>query len=206
MTPLVASRRRRWAVAVALAALATLLLSACTVTGLVGIQTTLTNAGYTGVHVAPRNDGHNGVVVVTVHTTGAPHDSDVTEVARVVWSHLQNRFDSLDITVEGAGPTVHGNISFAELQSRFGPRNPAWNRTSLMSGVKGFGLSIIVGLLVLALIVTGIVVLVHQVRRRRRPPPVGPQPGWGAPAAPWGGPPPGPGSGWQQYEPPADRR
>lgn len=197
-------RRHRWAAAVLLTVLTAVALSACTVTSLVSTETALVNDGFSRVRVAPHDDGGDGTVTVTVHVDGTPAAADVNQVARVVWSHLHNRFDALDITVTGSGPSDHAGFTFAQLQARFGARNPAWNRTTLVSGLKGFGLAIIIAVLLVAALVVVTVVLSRRARRRRRPPPLGPQPGWGTPAAP--GPPPGPTSGWQQYEPPADRR
>jgi hypothetical protein len=185
---------------------AAILLGGC---GLIGsvVNTTvaLQKAGFSSVRVSlnPVSSGRNAVQV-SVSVDAAPADAAAVMVARVVWTNLHEHFDALDVTVHGHGPALHRGFTFAALVGLFGPRNPAWDRTSIKSSVQNLGYAVIIGLLVVAVVVAAVIVIVVRHRRRRGPPPAWPGFAGAGPAGavpPWPGPPPtgppAPGPGWQ---------
>lgn len=190
-------RRRGWAIAALVAGL--LLLGGCgLINSLVDTTTGLRRAGFTSVRVSfnAAAAGRN-VVDVSVSVDAGPSDGAATGAARVVWNDLHEHFDALDLTVHGHGPTLRRQFPFAALVSLFGPRNPAWDRTTITSSARSLGYGVMIGLLVVAVVVAAVILIVVRIRRRRGPPP--PWPGFagaGPGATPgWPGPPGGP-AGW----------
>ncbi len=171
--------------------------------GLIGSVVTTTtglqHAGFSSVKVGLNAvaSGRNAVdVSVTVDAT--PSERAAETAARVVWNDLHEHFDELDLTVHGRGPALARHYRFGDLVTLFGPRNPAWDRTSVTSSVRNLGFGVTIGLAAVAALVVVIILLVVRRRRRRGPPP--PWPGFAAtgpgPPPPWpGSPPSGPGEG-----------
>jgi hypothetical protein len=180
------------------------------VSALFNTENALRNAGYQSVGVNTSFSGSDSTVNVSVTVQAPPSQSTTVDVAHIVWQNFHERFDVLHITVHGTGSSVAQDYTFDQVQAMFGPRNPAWNKTSVRSAYTDVGLEILVGVVVLALIVVTIVVLTTRRNRRRAfagwpgappwspqgPPPWSPQgPGGGAygPGGGVYGPPPGAG-------------
>jgi len=123
-------------------------------------------------------------VRVTVSKDAEDLDAAAAEAAGVVWRELPLRIEELRVTCNnGFGGSGVFTADRAELERRFGPRDPDLDkgfqesdaRTAVVVVLALFG----GGLLVLAGIVVLIVVLVRHNRGRRPPPgPPGPPPGW----------------------------
>lgn len=196
------SRRRALATAALLGAI--ILLGGCgLISSVVSTTSGLEKAGFSSVRVSVNavTAGRNAVEV-SVSVDAAPSDRAAVMVARVVWNDLHEHFDDLDVTVNGHGPALHRTFPFATLVDLFGPRNPAWDRTSVTSSVQNLGYGVLIGLVVVAVVVAIVIVVVVNRRRRRGPPPPWPGFAGAAPAGlppPWAGPPgsgpPPPGSG-----------
>jgi hypothetical protein len=205
---------------VTVVAVAIVTLSGCTViSSLIDTRQALQRGGYQSVSVNYKFTHAGDGVTVSV-SVGAPATAaDVHSVAGLVWQHLHERFDFLDVTVHGtgsgAGAVQRGNYSFADMEAMFGQRNPNWNKTSVRSSVEHLGLAVVIGIAVVVAVIVVIAVSLRRRNRRRRPPWVGgggsgaplwpapPGPPW-APWTPGAPPPPGrhPGPGWG---PPARR-
>ena len=185
------TRRLRLLVAAAVAALLLSgVVAGCGAIGsLVATDNALHNLGYQSVQVSPKPETNSVDASVKVNAT--PTQANAHDVAGVVWSTFHESFDYLYVTVHGNGPDVRQQYSFEQMVQTFGPRNPAWNRTSVKGGITRIGAGVIVALAVAALLVVGIILLVQRRNRRRKPPWPG-GPGWGGSG--WGGP-GGPGSG-----------
>ncbi|MGI8753851.1 MAG: hypothetical protein ACR2MN_16370 [Acidimicrobiales bacterium] len=188
---------------------AIILLGGCGLLGsVVNTTTGLQRAGFSSVRVSLNGvaSGRN-VVDVSVSVDAAPSDGATVMVARVVWNDLHEHFDDLDVTVHGHGPDLHRQFPFTALVGLFGPRNPAWDKTSLRSSVQNVGYAVIIGVGAVALVVAAVIVIVVRTRRRRGPPP--PWPGFagaGPPGSPpWAGPPPGAGPGGPGWAGPPPR-
>jgi len=211
-----ARRRRHRVRLVVMVVGATLVLAACgAFSSLYATQQGLTRAGFQSVHVGINvTSGAGDEVTVSVSVVAPPRAGDARQAASVVWSDLHERFDLLVVTVHGTGGQVQESYSFATLQRLFGPRNPAYDRTSLSGAATQLGVVVLVGV---AVVVVAVVVVVVVLRRRRRgpPPPWGggrPGPGWSPPPPPgqgwappgqgWAPPPPPPGQGWAPPPPP----
>jgi hypothetical protein len=181
-------------VLVVLAVLAAAALSGCgPVTSLVSTDNALNNAGFQSSRLT--FSGNSIDVSVTVAAPPAP--SDVDQVLSIVWSHFHERFDSVQVNVHGTGTTLSQEYTFDEVQQKLGPRDPAWNRTTI-TGAAGQAAAIVFGTLFgAAIIVVAVVLLVTRRNRRRRPPWPG---GTGGPGGAWGA-----GPHWPQppYPPPA---
>ncbi len=154
-------------------------------------QAALRDAGYQSVSVN-FNIGNTDEVKVSVTVNADPVLSHADDVAHIVWDKFHYRFSILAVTIHGSGPSVTRDYSYSDLVTMFGPRNPAYDRTSLSSAATRLGVIVIVLLVVLAVAVVVTVVMVT--RRRRRRPPTWPQGG-----PPWmqGGPPPPGAPVWQ---------
>ena len=195
------TRARVW-LGFALIGVLALVLSGCGPIGAtLDTQTALRNAGYQSVSVT-FSVGNADEVKTSVTVNAVPSDSNANDVARIVWQKFHERFSLLAVTVHGSGPALTRDYSYSELVSLFGPRNPAYDRTSLSSATARLGVIIIVVLVVLVAAVVFVIVMVTR-RRRRRPPT------WPGGGPPWmqGGPPPGggpwhPGVPWQPSGPP----
>lgn len=181
----------RVSVAAALAALLVTLVSGCGPIGaLFDTQQALTNAGYQSTSVN-FSVGNGDEVKVSVTVNAPPTQSNADDVAHIVWQKFHERFSLLAVTVHGSGPAIVRDYSHSDLVSLFGPRNPAYDRTSVTSATQRLGLIVIIVLVVLVL---GVIMTVVMVRRRRR----GRRPPWPPGTPPWmqGGPPPGATTGW----------
>ena len=178
------------------ALLAIIALTGCSsIHTLIDTDRALRDAGYQSVNVSPKVNDNSVDVQVTV--AAVPSSANAQDVARIVWGTFRERFDQLRVTVHGQGQAFHQDYTFAQMEQSFGARNPAWNHTSVKSGAKELGVLVIVGILVLAGLVVGTVLLIQRRNRRRRPPfpggPGGPFPGGGYPGPyPSGGGYPGP--------------
>jgi hypothetical protein len=186
-------KRGRWlVVAVAL----TVAVAGCSALSTVlHTQDALNDAGYKSAHVSSTFSGDVSTVKASVTVDSVPTVSDADNVAHVVWKSFHERFDHLHVTVHGSGPSAEQQYTFDQLQSMFGARNPAWNRTTVRSAYRAVGVEIVIGLVVLALLVVLIVVLATRGRRRKRAmawPYGGPGPPYGGPPSPPFGRPPGP--------------
>ena len=120
--------------ALLLAAMA--MLSSCGVlSSLVNTEQALRDAGYQSVGVNFDLSNSEDGVKVRVSVDAPATQTDVQDVARVVWYNLHERFAFLDVSVHGTGGGVGadqtGDYTFDDLQSLFGPRNPNWNKTSV---------------------------------------------------------------------------
>ena len=178
---------RRVSAAAVLAVLLAILLSACgPISALFDTQQALTNAGYQSTSVN-FSVGNGDEVKVSVTVNATPSQTNADDVAHIVWLKFHERFSLLAVTVHGSGPALVRDYSHSDLVSLFGPRNPAYDRTSVTSATQRLGLIVIIVLVVLVLGVILTVVTVRRRRRGRRPPP------WPPGTPPWmqGGPPPG---------------
>ena len=181
---------RRWLVLVLTLLTAIVVLAGCSaLSALLDTQQTLHNTGYQSVHVGFHTNGAADDIDVSVTVSAAPTQADALNVASVVWAHLHERFDVLDVTVHGTGPTLTRDYSFDELQQAFGPRNPSWNTTTVAAGTEQLGLVVLGAIGAIALTVIVVAIILTRRRRRRSPPG---WPGWPGGAGP-GGPPGSPG-------------
>jgi hypothetical protein len=174
---------------VAVAALLATLLGGCgPISALIHTQQALTNAGYQSVSVN-FNVGNQDQIKVSVTVNATPSATNSDDVAHVVWDKFHERFSLLSVTVHGSGPAFQRDYSYSDLVSLFGPRNPAYDKTSVSSATQQLGLIVVIVIVVLIL---GVVLTVIMVRRRRR----GRTPPWTPGGPPWtqGGPPPGGGA------------
>ena len=186
------ARRRFLLPVVTVAALMAVLLSGCgPITSMYDTQQALRDAGYQSVSVS-FNYRNADEVKVSVTVNAAPSDTNARDVAGIVWQKFHERFSLLAVTVHGSGPALTRDYSHADLVSLFGPRNSAYDRTSLSSATNRLSVIAIIVVVVLIAAVVFIVVMVTRGRRRRRPP------SWPAGGPPWmkGGPP------WTQGGPP----
>lgn len=129
-------------------------------------------------------------VRVTVVKDTEDLDGAAAEAAGLVWAKLPLRVERLDVTCKnGFGGRAIFRADRAELERRFGSRDPALDealqRIDSRSVVLVAGAVLLGGLLVLGGIIVLIVVVVR--RNRKRLPPPGP---------------PGPPSGWDPQPPP----
>ncbi len=212
---------RRGVAAAGAVAAAALGLAACggIIGSMIGTQQALRNAGYQSVSVHFDFTQAGGAVDAAVSVAAPPTQSDVTGVADIVWHHVSQRFDTLDVTVHGtgsgAGEVASHTYSFAELEGAFGTRNPSWNRTSITQSAKQIGYVVLGGiaLVVVAVLVVALALAGRKRRQRKEWGPAGPP--WGdgtgvpmwpappAPPAPAGWPQPGhPRGVWYAPEPP----
>ena len=200
--------RRRGVVLLGVIAVSSVLFTGCTaVTSLINTDQALRDAGYQSVSVN-FNTGSGDEVDASVKVSAPASDTDAQDVARIVWNHFHERFQWLHVTVGGTGGTrVFRVYAHQDLVALFGARNPAWDRTTLKSGIERLGV-VVIG--VVALVVLAIILVIVLTRRRRRGGPGGGYPGGGYPAGAYPGGPGGawvPGVGWQpgtgQQPPPA---
>ncbi len=188
------TRRRGWVGGMAALVLAVLLLAGCgLVNSLVDTTTGLRKAGFSQIRVGllPGANARSDVGVSVGVTVDAPPTDDVARVAaRVVWDDFRERFGVLEVVVHGHGPALHRRYAYAQMVAIFGSRNPAYDKTSVTSSVKGLGRNLLAGLAVVVVAVGAVVAVVLLRRRKRGPPPPRPPgaggPGWGSPAPPGG--------------------
>jgi hypothetical protein len=205
-------RRRSVVTAVAAVLVGLVVLAGCggAPGALLDSDVALANAGFHSAEVGFSSSTRLGSTTVDGVTVSAslgavPTSGDLRQVSEIIWQKVHFRFAVVAITLHGGGQTVKATYAFDQLQRDLGPRNPAWNRTTLTHSVLTVGLvvlAVLAGVVVLAVLLT--VVLVTR-RRRRRGPPVPPfgGPGYlggpGTPAGPWA---PGPyGAGPPGYGP-----
>ncbi len=209
----------------AVLAAAALTLGGCTVvSALLDTQQALQRDGFQSVSVNYKFMTNGDGVTVSVAVGAPATPADVNRAAEVVWQHLHERFDFLQVSVHGtgsgAGALQQARYTFADMEAMFGARNPSWNKTSIRSSAEHLGVAVLIGIVAVVAVIVGIAVTLRRRKRRRRPPRVGGggtgAPLWpappGPPWAPWapvapppGAPPPGtgPGPGWG---PPASPR
>ncbi|HEX6393395.1 MAG TPA: hypothetical protein VFZ97_08130 [Acidimicrobiales bacterium] len=188
-------RRRLWPLA-GIGALLVALLGGCgPIAATIDTQNALRDAGYQSVSVN-FSVGNTDEVKVSVTVNAGATLSQADDVAHIVWNKFHERFSLLAVTVHGTSPAVTRDYSYSDLVTLFGPRNPAYDRTSLSSATTRLGVIVVVVLVVLIAVVVVVIVMVTR-RRRRRPPT------WPPGGPPWmqGGPPSGPGP-WQPGGPP----
>lgn len=169
----------------------------------ISTYTELSDAGFEADPSDVRTDG--GVVEARVEKDIEDLDAAAAEAAGILWRHLPERIDRLEVTcTNGFGGRGAYAADRAELEARFGPRDPDLDLGVQDDDLRTVGFVVlglfVGGLVVLGLIVTIVVVSIRRSRRRRPPP--GP-PGWppppGPPGPPW---PPGPGPGGEVSQPP----
>ena len=181
------ARRRLWPLA-GIASLLVVLLGGCgPIAATIDTQNALRDAGYQSVSVN-FSVGNTDEVKVSVTVNAEATLTQADDVAHIVWNKFHERFSLLAVTVHGTSPAVTRDYSYSDLVTLFGPRNPAYDRTSLSSATTRLGVIVIVVLVVLVAAVVFVIVMVTR-RRRRRPPT------WPPGGPPWmqGRPPPGPG-------------
>jgi hypothetical protein len=197
---------RKGGLAVLAVALAVLLVAGCG--GLIGsylnTQDALERAGFSSVKVSIGTGSNTDTVSVSVSVAAPPNNDDVHQVAAIVWQDFRQRFGQLRVTVHGQGPAIQRTLSHAELVALLGPRNPAYDATTVTGSAEHLGLVVLgVGLALVAVAVGVIVVILRRRRRRREAQaaaagsaPATDWTGWGATPpwrlgdGPWG-PPPG---------------
>lgn len=158
--------------------------------GFVSTVTALDEAGFgTGNIEVDSGDSFT----VTVSKDSDDLDAAAAEAAGVVWRELPLRIDGLEVVcTNGFGGRGTYSADRAELERRFGPRDPALDEGIQESDLRTVAIVVIAlfvgGLLLLAGIVVLIVILVRR-NRGRGPQHPGP-PGWGTqPPPPGYGPP-----------------
>ena len=185
------NRRRRLLSAFTLIALLALAGAGCSLAqGFVSTVKELDAAGFTSADIETA-----GVDSFRVSVTRDTEDlsTAAAEAAGVVWRELPVRIERLEVVcTNGFGGEGTYAADRAELEQRFGPRDPALDEGFQESDARTIAVVLLGlflgGLLILGAIVVLIVVLVR--RNRRRSPPPGP------PAPPeWGAQPPPPGYG-----------
>ena len=186
--PAAVMRRRALVVAavVVLGVMAVGVLGGCgVVSSTLDTQQGLRDAGFQSVSVGFHLSGGSDEVDAGVKVSAPATPADADMAASIVWQKLHERFDVLKVTVHGTGPDVVQTYSFADLESMFGARNPAWNRSSIRSSAEDLGLIVLGVFAAVVVVVVVVIVLVVRRNRRRRPPP------WMGGPPPWmGGPPP----------------
>lgn len=142
----------------------------------------LDDKGFDGAQIQPRG---GDVVLVTVTTKDSEDlDAAAVEAAAVVWGNLPLRVERLEVrSKNGFGGRGAYRADRAELEQRFGARDPALDKG--FDSVDPRTVLIVVGALVVggSLVLVGLIVLVvllvRRNRNRRTPPgPQGPPPGW----------------------------
>lgn len=179
-----------------LACLLVLLAAGCSVVrGTITTVRALDKAGFSSARIDPRG---SNVYAVSVRKDAEDLDAAAEEAAGVVWRNLPARVERLEVTC-GNGFGGRGTFAAdrAQLEQRFGPRDPALDRgvedsdlrtaALVLAGLLAFGLVVLVG--------GGVLIFVLVRRNRRRQPPGGPPaPGPPGPTG-WGTQPPPPGYG-----------
>jgi len=178
-----APRRRPGKVLVGLAALVLVVAGCSVLKGAFSTIKALNDAGFPSANI--RNGTTVDSWVVTVRKDTEDLDGAAEEAAGVVWRKLPLRIERLDVICDnGFGGTGSFTARRAELEERFGARDPDLDKGFQKSDVKTvlavIGGLVVLGLLVLTAIVVLIVVLVRRSRRRSevsqpRPPHYGPQ-------------------------------
>lgn len=164
---------------------ALLLMAGCgVVRGSVSTVRALDDAGF-GIPDVQLEPGDS--LRVTVEKDTEDLDAAAADAAAVVWHNLPFRIEHLEVTCNnGYGGRGTYQADRAEMEGRFGARDPALDKGVQASDTRTILVVVAVliggGLLVLVSIVILIVVLIRRSRRRNRPPgppgPPGPPPAW----------------------------
>jgi predicted small secreted protein len=187
LDPRLPAGRRGRAVVAAVVALALVLAGCGIVRGTISTVKALDRAGFSSPKI--QMHGQDGFVVRVKKDT-EDLDGAAVEAAGVVWRKLPLRIERLEVV---CGNGFGGKGSFAadraELERRFGARDPALDRgvqdSDLRTVAIVIGALVLAGLLVMAGIVVLVVVLVRR-NRRKGPPPGPPDPGYYAQPPPPG--------------------
>ncbi len=169
--------RRPWRRAMIVVGALVLLAAGCgVVRGTVSTVQALDKAGFGAPSIKLRTGDR---FVITVEKDTEDLDAAAVEAAGVVWHNLPLPVERLEVTCgNGFGGRGRFSADRAELEQRFGARDPDLDRGFQESDVRTFALVglglFVMGLLVLGGIVVLVVVLVR--RNRRRTPPPGPPP------------------------------
>ena len=161
------THRRSRVVLLAVAGAVCVLLAGCTaVTTLIDTTQALRDAGYQSVSVG-FHAGSGDEVDVSVKVSADATDADARDVAHVVWTHFRERFQWLHVTVDGTGSSrIFRVYAHQDLVSLFGPRNPAWDRTTVSTATERFG-ALVVGVIVLVVVVVAVIAILASRRKRR---------------------------------------
>ena len=144
---------------------------------------------------SPRFDFGNGTdtIVVSVEKDTEDLDAAAAEAAEVVWRKLPLPIQRLEVTCgNGFGGKGAFVADHAELERRFGARDPDLDRGFQESDTRTLAIVIAAlvggGLLVLGAILVLVLVLIRRSRKRNPPPgpPGPPGPTWGPQAPPPG--------------------
>ena len=187
--------RNRWGRALVALVVVALVLAAAgcgVIRGAVSMGQELGKAGFGTPNVEMRS---GDTIVVTVEKDAEDLDAAAQEAAGLVWRKLPLPIERLEVTCEnGFGGEGTFAADRAELEQRFGARDPELDRGFQDGDLRTVGLVLgalfVGGLLVLGGVLTLVLVLIRRSRRRTPPP--------GPPGPPWGSQPPPPG-----YGPPA---
>jgi hypothetical protein len=162
-------RAARAAVATVVALVAVLATGSCTmVNGLRDTQSSLAAAGFADVRVDPaRNAGSAIVLDVRYRTAAAAREAVTAEhlrAAEIVWREAPLRFDRVRVRATNEPATCAGRcgveLARAELQDRFGARDPGLDQDVLLE-------LLVVGATSLLAIVLGVSLLAVRVARAR---------------------------------------
>jgi len=171
-----AARRPRGKGLAAIAALALVLAGCGLVKGTISTVRALQSAGFSSARI---KTGDQDVFEVKVRKDTEDLPAAATEAAGVVWRKLPLRIERLEVTCEnGFGGKGTFAADRAQLEERFGTRDPDLDRGFQTGDARTIaivlGVLVVAGLLVLGGIVVLVVVLVR--RNRQRNPPPGPPP------------------------------
>jgi len=174
---------RRLAVIVVLAVGSSVALAGCggVVGSVANTETAINNAGFSRARVTPVDNDDDLSVTATSSTPPTP--VEVRTVAGIVWHQFHLRFGVLRLRLDYSGTATERTFSFGQLQSTFGARNPAYNRTTVRDSLLHIGIVVIVVFLVLVIVVAVVVILLVRRRRRARRAQAG---GWAGPGPPGG--------------------
>jgi hypothetical protein len=163
-------------VLVLLAVVVVFLLSGCSAAvdlrnDLEPVRSALVDAGFddAGVHIGRVEGTRLSKDLATMVLVGGDMDAEeTTEVAaRVVWSELPMRFDTLVMEYDGQ----RYEVGYAELEARFGPRADGLDDVAIRE-VVGAGAEaaawLAVGIVLLALLLVALIVWRRRARGRRR--------------------------------------
>jgi hypothetical protein len=156
--------------------------------GLLTTQSDIRSDGYSSVKLSFVDSETNLTVSATSSSTATT--ADVKAVAQIVWRSFHLRFGDLTVKVHSGSAERQQTFTFTELQQIFGPRDPAYNKTSVRESFEHFGLVVLIIIVVVVVLVVLLILwIVHRRRKKNRmaaqPPPWGQTQGPGPPP-PWG--------------------
>jgi hypothetical protein len=192
---------QRAAVAAAVVLAVTALASCATVSSWSGLIRDLEAGGFTNVSVNIDTGDEPYTLVVKADAPEGDSTAEAQEAAaEIVWNSYPSRFEELRLTIEGETE----DYTRAELNEQFGARPEALDEGTLEDDITRDSISLLIGLLVLAMVVvlaaavTALLVLrsrkVSAARRRRVWADAMPHPTPWAPPGPMG--PPAPSGPW----------